>query len=176
MTEELKTVIKSVINDSAAQIAKVESVEFKKEGDQWRVGIMTDNVKELIGDKGRVINAIQHYIRVAVHRKLPDDRTHFLIDINFRKLERESLLTKTIPSIADKNVLEKGKTVVFTGLNSYERLLVHKTLKEVKGIETTSVGEGVARKLIIRPTSEAGSLGIDNALIIPVENLLAKKQ
>jgi spoIIIJ-associated protein len=167
--DQLKEILQLLIEPMTTSL----EIKIVKEGEQWRVTVNTDQNELLVGFKGETIKAIQHIARVMVHKKFPDDRTHFLIDIGEYKKSRETLISSKITNIAEIEVLEKGKTLILTNLNSYERRIVHNLLNEIKGIETTSVGEEANRKLIIRPTSGElmATTGMDNALILDIEAL-----
>jgi spoIIIJ-associated protein len=169
--EELHAVLKLLIEPIAAE----PNIQISKEGDQWRVNVNTDQNDLLVGYKGENIKAIQHVTRVLIHKKFPDNRTHFLIDVGKYRKSREHVLNATIQNMADKDVLEQGKTIIITGLTSYERRMVHNLLTEIKGLETTSIGEEGTRKLIIRPTQGeiVGSMGMDNAIIVSIDQLIS---
>ncbi len=169
--EELHAVLKLLIEPIAAE----PNIQISKEGDQWRVNVNTDQNDLLVGYKGENIKAIQHVTRVLIHKKFPDNRTHFLIDVGKYRKSREHVLNATIQNMADKDVLEQGKTIIITGLTSYERRIVHNLLTEIKGLETTSIGEEGTRKLIIRPTQGeiVGGMGMDNAIIVSIDQLIS---
>jgi predicted RNA-binding protein Jag len=65
------------------------------------------------------------------------------------------------------SVLVQGMTLMVLGLSSYERLIVHKSLSEIKGIQSMSVGGGNNRKLVVMPSSE-GSVngGLEKAIVL----------
>jgi predicted RNA-binding protein Jag len=83
------------------------------------------------------------------------------------------MILQKIPHLAEYDVLEHGKTVIIVGLTSYERLQVHKLLQDTKGLNTTSVGGRGDRKLIIVPTSDIGSGGMESAKVVNFKNNLA---
>jgi predicted RNA-binding protein Jag len=70
-----------------------------------------------------------------------------------------------LPDIVRSTVIEQGKTVVLIGLSGYERMIVHQLFSDIKGLSTNSVGADNARKLLIMPTSEFGSTGMDEAIV-----------
>jgi len=143
-------------------------VDICKEADQWRVNISGSNLDILVGDSADVLRSLQHLLRVKMHSLFPKDRTHFLLDINDFRANREKLLKERARLIADLEVLNNGSTLILVGLSSYERRIVHNLLVEIEGLETTSVGQGSGRKLLIRPTSEIGSKGMDAAKVIDI--------
>ncbi len=173
MPEEIKKSIEKFLEAIIKPITSKYKIEFLKEADQWRVNIIaTENDQEaLLGYQEEVIQAIQHLVRVMVHKENLKDRTHFLIDVNNYRKKRESKIKFQIPEIAKDKVLVEGKTVIITGLSGYERMIIHKILKEAKGLDTSSVGHSIDRKLLIMPTSEFGASGMEEAVIINVNKL-----
>ena len=144
-----------------------------KEGDQWRVNVVTDNDEDLIGEGGETVRAVQHVARVIMHQKHPQNRTHFLIDVGEYRKKREKTIKSKIAMLARYEIIEHGNTVIILGLNGYERKLIHNILADISGLETTSIGSPESRKLIIRPTSEVGSKGIDQAKMLELKDLEA---
>ncbi len=147
------------------------TINVDKEGDQWRVNINSDQNEILVGHKGEHIKAIQHITRVLIHRQFPDDRTHFLIDVGEFRRNREQILKQKIIAVAQREVIERGTSVILMNLNGYERKLVHDILSDVDNLETSSIGEDEKRKLIIRPTSEIGAKGLDQSKILDIKDL-----
>lgn len=149
--------------------------EYTSEGDQWRINIKTENAEVLTARKNEVLSALQHVLRVLVHKKYPEDRTHFLLDVNSQRKVREDFINEEVPRIAKENILINGETVIVNGLSSYERKIIHRMLLEVDGMETTSVGDKNNRRLIIRPTSDTGSGGIDRSIVIDIDRVISTR-
>lgn len=171
MPPEIKQVIVKYLDLIIDAMVPKKNLEFKNEGEQWRITLETDNNEVIIGENGQTLSAIQHLIRTLVHRAYPQDRTHFILDVTGFRSVRENNLTAKIPGIVQQSVLTDGKTIVLVGLSSYERLLVHRCLSDITGIETMSVGAATSRKLLIMPTSDVGTGGIENAIIINVDKI-----
>jgi predicted RNA-binding protein Jag len=172
MQTELQNSIEKVLNQILPTLFSEYVLEFQKEADQWRILIYTEHENPDLQDSTRdIIHSLQHYIRIYVHKLYPQDRTHFLIDINKYRVVREKKIKHTIPTIAEDKVLIQGKTVVLIGLSSYERMIIHNILDGIKGISTSSVGLGSQRKLLIMPNSETGAASMDNSIIINIDNL-----
>jgi spoIIIJ-associated protein len=171
MDQAITTEISTILNSILAHICGEVEVEITKEGEQHRINIISDNGNKLLEEDGHLLNALQHLIRVLVHKTFPDDKSHFVLDVFNGRLKRERYIQEEIPNIAKNDVLLLGNTVIIKNLSSYERLIIHQLLVEVKGLETTSVGEDKNRKLLIRPTSETGTLGLDNSKIIDINRI-----
>lgn len=148
-------------------------LEFSKEGDQWRINLVVKKDDHIIGEHKEILNSIQHIARVTMSKKFPGDRTHFILDVNKMRHNREEFLNKSVMDLANNHVLKAGQTLILLRLTSYERRLIHQMMTEVGGLETVSVGSGFERRLIIRPTSDTGSIGMDKAKVIDVNREIA---
>lgn len=144
-------------------------VKFESEGEQWRIELDSDDNGTLIGHQGENLLAIQHILRTLFHAKYPQNRTHFIADVAGYRSSRERFISNMIRDMALKEVLEDGKTIIIKGLNSYERRLIHNSLADYKGMETSSVGDGDNRKMVIRPTIGSATTGIEDAKVIDIE-------
>jgi spoIIIJ-associated protein len=168
MDQSIQDIVQKILDLLITPICGEYKAEFVREGEQWRINLTGENTKNLLGFKGEVLNSVQHLVRVLVHQRLPKDRTHFILDVDMSRSRREKFINEEIPNMAKLEVLAQGMTIIIKNLSSYERRLIHQMLQEVEGLETMSVGEGNNRKLLIRPTSDTGSLGIDNSKIVDI--------
>lgn len=172
MSEEIKLSIISWIDLLYIQIQKNAEdlkIEFESEANQYRVNIINPLVKKITHDNLDYILSLQHVIRTLVHKEFPNDRTHFLFDINFIRRNKELELQKAVPNLVNDEVLQKGNSIIFTNLNGYERLLIRNLLDGIKEIEAKSVGKEPDRKLVILPSSNTGTSGLDNSLVFDSE-------
>lgn len=167
MNNQVQQLITEIIDPLVKIISPEAEMEFIKEGDQWRVKIINGS-QDLIGEKGETLRAIQHLVRICVHKKYPEDRTHFLIDMDDFRSKRELLIKTKVPELAQM-IMAEGKTMVLINLSGYERMLIHKLLADIKGLQTSSVGDRDNRKLLILPTSETGYTGIDESTIWDID-------
>lgn len=170
MSPEIQATITEFIDLLIKPIDPDLSVFFEKESNQYRVSIKSDKEGLLVGEKGYLLKSFQHLIRVLTHCKYPNDKSHFLLDVNNYKKERERKIKVFIPEVAKESVLNNGKTVIIAGLSGYERMLIHKILGDSKAISTSSVGGEENRKMLIMPNSEFGATGMDQAIIINIDN------
>lgn len=142
-------------------------IEIEDENEQWRVNISSDDeTLDIVYNDEGLVRALQHILRVKAHNIFPQDRTHFVLDFGKRRSKREKILKDNARKIAESEVLNNGVTLIIVGLSSYERRIIHNLFAEVEGMETISVGHGTSRRLLIRPTSDTGAKGMDNAKVI----------
>jgi predicted RNA-binding protein Jag len=171
METEIKNYIDSLLHLLLDSITKLESADYTKENNQWRIVLQAKDNNILLENNGELIKAVQHTIRVMVHVKYPPDRTHFFLDVgNYRK-NREKIISIKIPQLAEEEVIGKGKTIIILNMTGYERMQVHQILADVKGLETTSVGEPNSRKLMVLPTSDIGMASQDDAIVFDINSV-----
>jgi len=161
ISEILENLTKALVSDL--------TVKFEQEGEQWRIELNSDDNGLLIGHQGENLLAIQHILRTLFHSKHPRNRTHFVLDVSGYRSTRERFISNMIREMAYKEVLQDGGTIIIKGLNSYERRLIHNSLDEYKGMESSSIGDPENRRLVIRPTTGSATAGIEDAKVIDIE-------
>lgn len=164
-----KEEIKDLILNITRGIVNNLEIEFVQEGEQWRIMLQSEDNGILIGHQGENLLAIQHVLRTIYHNKHPENRTHFVLDVGNYRTSREKFISNMVRDIAYKEVVEKGGSIIIKGLNSYERRLIHANLAEYKGVETSSIGEGKNRRLVIRPNIGMNTVRIEDAKVIDIE-------
>jgi spoIIIJ-associated protein len=172
MSPELKEYIIHFATLIASQLDPEVTAEIDKEGNQWRVNLTTQNPNNELLLEPEIIYSIQHIVRVLVHKKFPQDRTHFLFDVNDGRKKREQALNQKIPEIAQNIVLKDGQTIILTNLSAYERKLIHGILADINGLTTGSVGPENNRKLLIMPSSDVATGGMENSVVMTMKDLL----
>lgn len=170
MPPNIQKLITNLIYILAGNIVNITSISYQKEGNQFRIVIDSDNSQIFIDENSELLKAIQHTIRVIVHLQNQHDRTHFFLDVDNYRKNREKTLSIRVPELAQNTVLKHGKTIIMINLTGYERLQVHKLLSDVTGLQTTSVGKNNNRKLLIIPTSEVGITKLEDAMIFDIND------
>ena len=117
--------------------------------DSYLVKVDIGNPKTLIGERGQTLLEIQHILRLIIKKKV--QRQIFIeLDINDYKKKKKEVLNEIAKDIGNEVVFYK-KEKILPPMNPYERRIIHLALKEMEGVETESVGEGLNRKVVIRP-------------------------
>ena len=103
----------------------------------------------LIGRKGRTLDALQFIVNKIVNKAL-EKRTQVVVDSeNYRQRRRESLIQMGMRlGEKAKNI---GKPVVTNLLNPHDRRIVHMALRDDESLDTKSRGEGILKKILIKP-------------------------
>lgn len=109
--------------------------------------ITTAEPAQLIGHRGEVIGAIQHLLRVILHRT--DQDASVIVDVDGYRERQHEQLQELAREKADE-VRQTGRSAVLAPMSSYERRLVHVELKDAEGVLTESLGEGGHRRVVIK--------------------------
>lgn len=117
-----------------------------------RTEIDGSEVGLLIGPRLGTLDALQEICRNVLQRKA-DGREHgkVVVDVSgVRELRRKALAT--FVTEAAETVRADGKEVVFEVMSSGDRKVVHDTVAELDGVESSSVGEDPRRRVVVRPS------------------------
>ena len=114
----------------------------------------------LIGRRGNTLEALQFILNKIVSRRLglnnyehkednAEETLRLIVDVAGYRQRRHNYLIESTRTLAQE-VLKNGRNQSLSHLNSAERKLIHLALKPVKGLITTSFGQGAIRDLIIK--------------------------
>jgi spoIIIJ-associated protein len=124
------------------------AVSMSTKGSKVTAHICSDNdSSEIIGRDGSVLDAIQYLLRKIISQKYPDKIILALDAGNYRE-DRRKELEELALEMATK-VKETGKSQVMSALNPAERRIVHVILQDDTGIRSSSIGEGLFKKVRI---------------------------
>ncbi|MCO6559088.1 MAG: hypothetical protein J6575_06715 [Bifidobacterium sp.] len=120
-----------------------------------------EDIKNLIGHKGEVVDALQLLTRLAVQQKT-GDRSRLILDVDgYLKKRRQHLRDLALDVIDD--VRETGEPANLDPMNSFERKVVHDLVRE-EGLKSRSHGEEPHRYVTIylKPNATDDDLGDDD--------------
>lgn len=114
-----------------------------------------DQVNGLLGDRGRVLDAIQYLANTVLNiGQDPDAQQSYTIELQgYRQQRRDEL--KAIAEKAAEQALATGGEHEVAELSSAERRQVHTFLKAYGGLETFSRGREPDRRLVVRALNGA---------------------
>jgi spoIIIJ-associated protein len=113
--------------------------------------IIGDDMGLLIGRRGETLRDLQYILRLIVARRAGGARTNnIIVDVEGYKQRREQNIRQLARRMADR-VITTGHPVHMEPMNPYERRLVHLEIRQMKGVNSKSSGEGENRKVGIFP-------------------------
>ena len=108
-----------------------------------------DDLGILIGRRGDTLSSLQYLLNLMVSRQL-GQHLSFTVDVEGYRRRRERQLTTLAHRMADQ-VKRTRRPVTLEPMPPNERRIIHLALAEDRQVETSSTGEGDARKVAINP-------------------------
>jgi spoIIIJ-associated protein len=103
----------------------------------------------LIGRHGQTLEALQELARAVIGQRL-EVRPRVVVDVEDYRKRQLDRLTARVRETAER-VAQSGRSEKLEPMNAFLRKIVHDTVAEVSGAESSSEGEGVDRRVVIRP-------------------------
>ena len=102
----------------------------------------------VIGHRGETLDALQYLSNLAAN----NGGGFYKISLNIGdyRQKREQTLTALAGRISEQ-VIRTGRSRRLEPMNPYERRIIHTAVQEIKGVTSSSVGEGSGRRVVISP-------------------------
>jgi spoIIIJ-associated protein len=123
-------------------------IDMDVEGDRAAVALIGDEVGQLVGDDGEVLEALQELTRLAVLRET-GERSRLMLDIDGFRAARKQNLT-ALGTEAAERVKASGESVALEPMNPFERKVVHDAIAAA-GLRSESEGVEPARYVVVLP-------------------------
>jgi spoIIIJ-associated protein len=112
------------------------------------INLVGEDTGVIIGRYGETLRALEYLTNLACHEDMSTRRVRF--DCGGYRKHREKTLSRLAESIA-REVAHKGEAASLEPMSSWERRIVHIALKENREVETRSIGEEPARRVLVSP-------------------------
>ncbi len=128
------------------------NIDIKEDNNGAVLDISGDNVEEIIGKKGEVLDSLQYLSSLVCNRI---DREYYRIstDCNGFRERRKAQLERLAKKIGN-NVKRSGRTTALEPMNPYERRIIHSVITDIEGVTSHSKGEEPYRKVIVSSTEK----------------------
>jgi len=103
----------------------------------------------LIGERGQTLFEIQKILKIILNKKIQKN-FYLNLDINNYKKKKEDYLKDFAKSVADDVSVNK-KEKIFPNMSPYERKIIHAEISKRDDVFAESFGEGLERKIAIKP-------------------------
>lgn len=154
ITEEQKNILKEVTTEVLEKLHIKGNVfivtdAMPEDSESVCVQIQSKDSGYLIGKSGNNLFALQHLIRIIAAKRM-EEKINFIVDVNsYVENQREDIVEKANSAIAE--VEKTGQSVELSPMNSYERRLVHVRVAKKSSVKSESIGEGLDRRVLIKP-------------------------
>ena len=123
-------------------------LDMDVEGERALVSIVGAELQQLVGDQGKVLDALQELTRLAVYRET-GERSRLMLDISghraARRRELEELAATTVAGVK-----ESGERAALRPMTPFERKVVHDAVAAA-GLTSESEGVEPRRYVVILP-------------------------
>lgn len=107
-----------------------------------------DDLGLLIGRHGQTLEALQELTRVVVVQRT-GLRARVVVDVEDYRRRQRARLAARAREVAMR-VVRSGREEELEPMNPFERKVVHDAVAEVDGAQSSSTGEGMERRVVIR--------------------------
>lgn len=123
-------------------------IDMDVEGDRALVSIVGGGLDHLVGEDGRVLDALQELTRLAVYRET-GQRSRLMLDVaGHREAKRERLIEVATEAI--DQVKASGERLALAPMSPFERKVVHDAVAEA-GLSSESEGVEPRRYVVVLP-------------------------
>jgi spoIIIJ-associated protein len=152
ITEVAKAVLETLITKlgvAASVVPQAKLVAGEEEATSINLDIEGDDLGILIGRRGQTLACLQYLVRLIVGHQT-EAWVPIVIDVEGYKQRRYEALQALAWRLAEQ---VKASKMPFTlePMLAYERRIIHLALADHADVTTESIGEGEARRVVIRP-------------------------
>ena len=132
-------------------IENLELEDYQRDG-AWVIEASGDNVSQIIGKRGKNLDAIQYLMNIVLNRG-NEDRIKLVIDAQGYREKRYRNLISLANRMCRKAISNRRK-VELEPMSTLDRRTVHMALKDRDDIETFSKGSEPMRRVVITPAKK----------------------
>ncbi|WP_216849326.1 protein jag [Pimelobacter simplex] len=123
-------------------------LDIDVEADRAAVSIVGAELSQLVGQDGKVLEALQELTRLAVYRET-GERSRLMLDISGYRADKRSRLT-VLGSETAAAVAASGEPVSLEPMSPFERKIVHDAVAAA-GLRSESAGVEPRRYVVVLP-------------------------
>lgn len=123
-------------------------IDMDVEGDRAVVSVVGDGLDALVGDDGKVLDALQDLTRLAVLRET-GERSRLMLDVGGYRAQRRAEVAELARRVVE-TVRAAGEPESLGAMTPFERKIVHDVVAEA-GLRSESEGEEPRRYVVVLP-------------------------
>lgn len=153
LTAKELVIVEETLTDLCKQLGIDGTCVVSEDGGMINVVLETEDTGLVIGYHGEILESLQLISSLIIARKL-GRFARISLEVGDYKKNRSSYLEKLAIQTKEK-VLSEQQEYSLPELKSWERRIVHLLLQDDTEVESTSMGEGKDRVLVIRPRQQS---------------------
>ncbi len=146
--EQASELLAGIIQRMGYEGLKVQS---QMEDERILLDIVGDEERELVGKKGQTLDALQYLLARAINSK--GIKCPIVVDDGGYRERRKEALTE-LAKVLLEEATSTGKTIALNPLGAHDRRVIHVALKEEPGVTTHSEGDGIHKRVLVKPVQE----------------------
>jgi spoIIIJ-associated protein len=124
-------------------------IKYKIRNGKIYINLFGEEMGRIIGKHGKTISALQHIANIYVNR-ITDVKAVVLLEVGDYKDRRKEIIEKIAFQNA-KKAKYQGERIELDPMFSFERRIVHETIKKINGVRSYSKGLEPYRFVVIEP-------------------------
>jgi spoIIIJ-associated protein len=148
---EISNLIKEIIEKATVSVSGIEINEDKGGTTWFSVEVNEPHLFSSRGGEG--LSALNHLVRRVLETKNPEIENRILIDVNGVQKRRVESIRATAHMMAERARYFKSN-IEIDPMPAFERRIIHEFLQDATDLKTESMGEGSARRVVIKYISE----------------------
>ncbi len=145
-----ETIVEDFLTGLLAYIAPGYSVSAKERGENILAEITGGDSGRIIGREGRTLSSIEFLANTVLAKEVGENALRVNVDAAGYKRRHEERLLETARRAAAR-VRKTGEAFEMDVLGAADRRVIHIALREDAFVMTESVGEGMDRRIIVKP-------------------------
>ncbi len=144
------SIVEDFLTGLLAHIAPGYNVSARERGDNILAEITGGDSGRIIGREGRTLSAIEFLANTVLAKEVGENAPRVNVDAAGYKRRHEERLLETARRAAAR-VRKTGEAFEMDVLGAADRRIIHIALREDAFVTTESVGEGMDRRIIVKP-------------------------
>ncbi len=145
-----ETIVEDFLTGLLVYIAPGYSVSAKERGENILAEITGGDSGRIIGREGRTLSSIEFLANTVLAKEIGENALRVNVDAAGYKRRHEERLLETARRAAAR-VRKTGEAFEMDVLGAADRRIIHIALREDAFVMTESVGEGMDRRIIVKP-------------------------
>lgn len=148
-TEEVSATARDVVEQILTKMGFEVEVSVRSAREPVTLDVRGDNLGVLIGRRGDSLAALQFMVNVILSKRF-HQWPRVVVDVQGYRARREQSLSSLGLRVADR-VRRNRRPFTLEAMPANDRRIIHLSLRDRSDVETYSIGEGTARRVVIAP-------------------------
>jgi spoIIIJ-associated protein len=145
-----ESIVEDFLMGMLAHIAPGYNVVARERGENILAEISGGDSGRIIGREGRTLGAIEFLTNTVLAKEVGENAMRVNVDAAGYKRRHEERLLETARRAAAR-VRKTGESFEMDALSAADRRIIHIALREDAFVTTESVGEGLERRIVVKP-------------------------